>query len=81
MHRFVNTIAMAASVVTLGAGLWQNWGMLATMKKMIMAYMGFFFLGSMMTLLIVSIPMFESPKEKNEARKNKKVKINEKKVA
>ncbi len=74
MHRFVNTLAMTAAVLTLGAGLWQDWGLLATMKKMILSYLGFFFLGALMTLAVVSVPMFESKSADESENKTKSAK-------
>jgi len=63
MHRIVNILAMSALVVTLGAGLWQDWGMLTTMKRMFLAYLGFFFLGGILTLAVLSVPLFETKEE------------------
>ncbi len=60
MNRLVNTLALTALVITLGAGLWQDWGLLTTMKRMILSYLGFFFLGGMLTLAVLSVPLFES---------------------
>ena len=72
MSRFVNTLAMTAAVLTLGAGLWQDWGFFATMKKMFLSYLGFFFLGGLLTLAVVSVPMFENkPTEEPEKKKKK----------
>ncbi len=71
MYRFVNTLAMTAAVLTLGAGLWQDWGLFATMKKMFLSYLGFFFLGGLLTLAVISVPMFEH-KSIDEPEKKKK---------
>ncbi len=60
MHRLVNILAMTALVITLGTGLWQDWGLFTTMKRMILSYLGFFFLGGILTLAVVSVPLFES---------------------
>ncbi len=60
MHRFVNTLALTAAVVTLGAGLWQDWGLLVTMKKVLLSYMGFFFLSGLMALAFLAVPLFET---------------------
>jgi len=60
MHRLINTLAMTALVITLGAGLWQDWGLLTTMKRMIFSYLGFFFLGSVLILAVASVPLFEN---------------------
>lgn len=72
MHRFVNILALTALVVTLGAGLWQDWGLFTTMKRMILSYLGFFFLGGILTLAVVSVPLFENTKtEEADLAKNK----------
>ncbi len=60
MNRLINTLAMTALVITLGAGLWQDWGFFTTMKRMIFSYLGFFFLGSLLTLAVASVPLFEN---------------------
>ncbi len=60
MHRLVNILALTALVITLGAGLWQDWGLFTTMKRMILSYLGFFFLGGILTLAVVSVPLFEN---------------------
>lgn len=62
MHRLVNILAMTALVVTLGTGLWQDWGLFTTMKRMVLSYLGFFFLGGILTLAVVSVPLFEGNK-------------------
>ena len=60
MHRLVNILALTALVITLGAGLWQDWGLFTTLKRMILSYLGFFFLGGILTLAVVSVPLFEN---------------------
>lgn len=60
MHRFVNTVALAAAVATLTAGLWQEWSLLTTVKRMALSYMGFFILGSLFTLLVLAVPLIEN---------------------
>jgi len=75
MHRLVNLLAMMAAVLTLGAGLWQDWGLLATMKKMFLSYLGMFFVAALLTLAVVLVPMFEKqPTEDLENKKKKAVK-------
>lgn len=74
MHRVVNILAMVALVVTLGAGLWQDWGLFTTLKRMIFAYLGFFFLGGILTLAVLAVPLFEKESKNEpevEAQKNK----------
>ena len=72
MHKIVNILAMTALVTTLGAGLWQDWGLFTTMKRMVLSYMGFFFLGSILTLAVASVPMFESKENITPEIKKKK---------
>ncbi len=71
MHRFVNIIALTALVVTLGTGLWQDWGLFTTMKRMILSYLGFFFLGGILTLAVLSVPLFENDAPEISKKKTK----------
>lgn len=52
MSRFVHEIAMLATLIVLGASLWQDWGTLATLKRMLVAYLCFFGLGSGLALAL-----------------------------
>lgn len=66
MQRIINTLAMMAAVVTLGTGIWQDWGLLSTVKRMILSYLGFFFLGAILAVAIMIIPHFEKNDDKAE---------------
>ena len=46
MLRLVNTLALAAALVVLAVSLWQDWSLLATLKRMAVGYLGFYFLGA-----------------------------------
>ncbi len=72
MHRIVNTLAMSAAVITLGAGLWQDWSLLVTLKRMLLSYMGFFFLAGILAVAVLSVPMFEKKPENKNSPENKK---------
>ena len=61
MQRLINTLATSAAVVALMSGLWQDWALLTTLKRMLITYLGFFFLGSLMVLLIKVGSLFEKP--------------------
>ena len=76
MQRIVGTIAMLAAVVTLGAGIWQDWGLLSTLKRMVLSYLGFFFLGALLAVFMMIIPHFEksSPAEDENLKPEKAVK-------
>ena len=40
MNRIIHSISLFAASITLAAGLWQDWGLLACLKKMAIAYLG-----------------------------------------
>ncbi|MBU8869849.1 MAG: hypothetical protein KOO60_03130 [Gemmatimonadales bacterium] len=67
MYQLIHNLALAAALVTLIAALWQDWGLLPTLKKMIISYLGFFILGSIMTLAVRLVPHFESKDEIGES--------------
>jgi hypothetical protein len=46
MNRFVHEIALMATLIVVGASLWQDWGTLTTLKRMLVAYLCFFGLGA-----------------------------------
>ncbi len=60
VSRIVNTVALAAALVALAACLWQEWGLLVTLKRVILSYLGFFFLGSIMALTIKAVPLIDN---------------------
>lgn len=59
ISRFINTVAMLAMLLVLISGLWQGWGLLPTLKRMIISYLAFFCLGSILALMIRSVPYLE----------------------
>lgn len=59
MPRFIHTLALAAGLVTLVTGLWSDWGVLVVVKRMAIAYLGFFVLSSVMALVVRSVDLFE----------------------
>ena len=67
MYQLIHNVAMAASLVALIAALWQDWGLLATMKKMIISYLGFFIFGAIMALVVKSVPLFEKKHQSGES--------------
>ena len=72
MRRFIGTIAMTATFLVLVSGLWQDWGFLSTLKRMVIAYLGFFIMGSLMALSVRFVAMFET---NTTADGNKKSKV------
>ena len=67
MYQLIHNLALAASLVALIAALWQDWGLMATVKKMIISYLGFFIFGAIMTLAVRIVPHFEDKSEGKEA--------------
>lgn len=63
MYQLIHTLAMGAALVALMAALWQDWGLLATLKKMFVAYLGFFILGAVMALAVRIVPLLEKGTE------------------
>ena len=61
MPRLIHTIALAAASVVLTVGLWKGWGLWGSGRRMVLAYLGFFFLGSALTLVMRLVPLFEQP--------------------
>jgi len=50
MQRLVNTIALAAALVAVIAGLWGNHTLLMVLKRAIISYLVFYFVGSILML-------------------------------
>ena len=66
MPRLIHTIAMIAAMAALAAALWQNWGLWATAKRMVIAYLAFFFIGGTMAVVVRSVSLFEKKTDKTE---------------
>lgn len=63
MYQLIHTLATGAALVALVAALWHDWGLLATLKKMFIAYLGFFILGAVMALSVHIVPLLEGSHE------------------
>ncbi len=60
MYQLIHNLALGAALAALAAALWQDWGLVATLKKMVIAYLGFFILGAIMALAVKSVSYFEN---------------------
>lgn len=69
MHNFIHNVALLASLMALVAGLWQDWEVLTTLKRMLVSYLVFYFLGSFLFLAIRALPLVGSPRNPDEVRK------------
>jgi len=67
MYQVVNNLALAATLIALVAGLWHDWSLLTTVKRMAISYLGFFFMGGFMALAVKLVGALE--KERPEADK------------
>lgn len=54
MNQLVHNLALLAALAALCAGLWQDWGLLTTLKKVVVAYLGGYLLVSVMVLFVRS---------------------------
>ncbi|MBU2501910.1 MAG: hypothetical protein ABIK96_00190 [bacterium] len=61
MHQLVQSIALMAALAAVCAGLWQDWALLTTLKKALLAYLGIFGLSGVMVLAIRLVPILEKP--------------------
>ena len=52
MNRFIHETSMMAALLVLVAGLWQDWGTLVTLKRMLISYLFFFGMGAGMALIV-----------------------------
>jgi|GEM_PF-2593913 len=59
MARLIHTVALIAALVVLVASLWQDWGILVTAKRAVIAYLAFFFLGAVMALAVRMVTLFD----------------------
>ena len=67
MPRLIHTIALAAAATVLGVGLWQGWSLLATGRRLVVAYLAFFVLGAVLALAVRLVPALEKPAEEPES--------------
>ncbi|MFO7610803.1 MAG: hypothetical protein R6X35_16710 [Candidatus Krumholzibacteriia bacterium] len=76
MTRLIHTIALAAAAVVLATGLWQGWGLWATSRRLLLAYLGFFFLSALLALAVRLVPLLDKPapvpEEKGRRRRGRK---------
>ncbi len=60
MYQIVHNLALGATLIALVASLWQDWGTFTTIKRMLISYLGFFFLGTLMALAVKLVGAFEN---------------------
>ena len=57
MRSIIHNIALLATLVALGVGLWQDWGLWLAIKRMGLSYLAFYAAGS---LLLLSVRMISA---------------------
>ena len=61
MQRLIQTIALIAALAVLTVSLWQGWGLVTTVKRLVVASLGFFFLGAMAVFAMRAGTLYEKP--------------------
>ena len=71
MYKVVQNLALAAALLALVASLWQDWSLITTVKRMLVGYLVFFFLGALMALTVKLVGVLEKDQSSaaNEAHK------------
>jgi hypothetical protein len=59
MYQIIHNLALAAALIVLVVSLWQDWGLFPTVKRMLISYLGFFFLSSIMVLAVKLVGVLE----------------------
>jgi uncharacterized membrane protein YcfT len=59
MQRIVHSLALGAALIALVASLWHDWGTFTTVKRMVIAYLGFFFVGAVLSLAVKLVGVLE----------------------
>jgi len=63
MLKFIHKVALLASLIALAAGLWQDWDVWLTLKRMLVSYLGFFLFGCFLSLAVRVVPLLEGRQE------------------
>ena len=59
MPRFIHTLALAAGLIALMTGLWNDWSLIVVVKRLAVSYLGCFVLASVLALVIKTAALFE----------------------
>lgn len=60
MYQFIQTLSLGAVLITLVVSLWQDWGTFTTLKRMLISYLMFFFVGALMSLAVKLVGVLEN---------------------
>jgi hypothetical protein len=69
MGKLIHNVALLAMLVALAAGLWQDWGIWLTVKRMLVSYLAFYFFGSFLYLGVRALARLGGDQENPEARR------------
>lgn len=67
MYRLIHSIALLSALLVVVAGLWQDWGLLTSLKRIVVSYLAFFVLGSLMVVGMRTIALFDGDAARREA--------------
>lgn len=59
MQKFIHNLALLASLIVLSCGLWQDWAVWLTVKRMFISYLGFIICGSGLFLAFRAVHLLE----------------------
>lgn len=69
MYQIIHNLALGAALIALVASLWQDLSLFTAVKRMLISYLGFFFLGASMALAVKLVGVLEKdqPSDSNDA--------------
>lgn len=71
MQRMIQTLALGAALLVIVAGIWQSWALVTTLKRLVLAYLAFFFLGSVGALTVRAGAVFGGGNDDEKQRRLK----------
>lgn len=59
MLKFIHKVALLASLIALAVGLWQDWEVWLTLKRMLISYLGFYLFGSFLSIAVRMVSLLD----------------------
>jgi hypothetical protein len=72
MQRAIQTLALGAALLVVVAGIWQSWALVTTLKRLVLAYLAFFFLGSVGALAVRAGAVFGGEAAEGDDRRRRR---------
>jgi hypothetical protein len=83
VHRFIHTLALSATLVAIIFSLGRDYGLWLALKRAVVSYLAFFFVGSLLALVYRAGVLAESRQEPSQAQpgpQEKKRDLNQERV-